>query len=160
MRQFITEENMLLISISVSRSVMPDSLRPHGLQPTRLLCPWDFPGKDARVGCHFLLLITHCQISPPDLGKHTPLTPRYCWPVPELRLVLDHPPLEITCSSSSHAKFWPPQIDPRRPITWPLGGNRKRVTPLYKTTFCDLHTSPEAWEHGPKGHPPPEATSQ
>ena len=25
---------------------MPDSWRPHGLQPTRLLCPWDFPGKD------------------------------------------------------------------------------------------------------------------
>ena len=39
----------------VSRSVMPDSLRPHGLQPTRLLCPWDFPGKDTEVGCHFLL---------------------------------------------------------------------------------------------------------
>ena len=34
---------------------MPDSLRPHGLQPTRLLCPWDFPGKDTRVVCHFLL---------------------------------------------------------------------------------------------------------
>ena len=30
-------------------------LRSHGLQPTRLLCPWDFPGKDAGVGCHFLL---------------------------------------------------------------------------------------------------------
>ena len=30
-------------------------LRPHGLQPTRLLCPWDFPGKDTGVGCHFLL---------------------------------------------------------------------------------------------------------
>ena len=24
---------------------MPDSLQPHGLQPTRLLCPWDFPGQ-------------------------------------------------------------------------------------------------------------------
>ena len=34
---------------------MPDSLRPHGRQPTRLLCPWDFPGKDTGVGCHFLL---------------------------------------------------------------------------------------------------------
>ena len=29
-------------------------LRPHGLQPTSLLCPWDFPGKDTGVGCHFL----------------------------------------------------------------------------------------------------------
>ena len=39
----------------VSRSVVPNSLRPHGLQPTRLLCPWDFPGKDTGVGGHFLL---------------------------------------------------------------------------------------------------------
>ena len=29
--------------------------RPHGLQPTRLLCPWDFPGKSAGVDCHCLL---------------------------------------------------------------------------------------------------------
>ena len=37
------------------RSVVSDSLRPHGVQPTRLLCPWDFPGKSTRVGCHCLL---------------------------------------------------------------------------------------------------------
>ena len=29
-------------------------LRPHRLQPTRLLCPWDFPGKNTGLGCHFL----------------------------------------------------------------------------------------------------------
>ena len=38
-----------------SRSVVPDSSRPHGLQPTRLLRPWDFPGKSTGVGCHCLL---------------------------------------------------------------------------------------------------------
>ena len=38
-----------------SRSVVSDSLRPHGLQPTRLLCPWDFLGKSTGVGCHCLL---------------------------------------------------------------------------------------------------------
>ena len=36
-------------------SVASDSLRPYGLQPVRLLCPWDFPGKNTGVGCHFLL---------------------------------------------------------------------------------------------------------
>ena len=41
--------------LSVSSSVVPDSLWPLGLQPTRLLCPWDFAGKDTGVGCHFLL---------------------------------------------------------------------------------------------------------
>ena len=25
------------------------------MEPARLLCPWDFPGKNTRVGCHFLL---------------------------------------------------------------------------------------------------------
>ena len=40
-----------------SRSVVSDSLWPHGLQPTRLLHPWDFPGKRTGVGCHHLLWI-------------------------------------------------------------------------------------------------------
>ena len=34
---------------------MSDSQRPHGLQPTRLFCPWDFPGKSTGVACHCLL---------------------------------------------------------------------------------------------------------
>ena len=32
-----------------------DSLRPCGLSPTGLLCPWDSPGKSTGAGCHFLL---------------------------------------------------------------------------------------------------------
>ena len=38
-----------------SRSVAPDSSHPHGLEPTRLLRPWDFPGKSTGVCCHCLL---------------------------------------------------------------------------------------------------------
>ena len=38
-----------------SRSVVSDPQRPHGLQPSRLLRPWDFPGKRTGVGCHCLL---------------------------------------------------------------------------------------------------------
>ena len=38
-----------------SRSVVSDSSRPHGLQPTRLLRPWDFLGKSTGVACHCLL---------------------------------------------------------------------------------------------------------
>ena len=46
-----------------SRSVESDSQLPHGLQPTRLLRPWDFPGKSTGVGCHCLrrcFLIGRC----------------------------------------------------------------------------------------------------
>ena len=34
---------------------MSDSVRPHRQQLTRLHHPWDFPGKNSGVGCHFLL---------------------------------------------------------------------------------------------------------
>ena len=33
----------------------PDSLRPHGRQPPRFLCPWNFPEKNTGVGCCFLI---------------------------------------------------------------------------------------------------------
>ena len=36
-------------------SAMSDSMRPHRRQPTRLPRPWDSPGKNTGVGCHFLL---------------------------------------------------------------------------------------------------------
>ena len=39
----------------LSRSVVSDPQRPQGLQPSRLLRPWDFPGKSTGVGCHCLL---------------------------------------------------------------------------------------------------------
>ena len=34
---------------------MSDSVRPYRWQPTRLLRPWDSPGKNTGMGCHFLL---------------------------------------------------------------------------------------------------------
>ena len=77
-----------------SRSVVSDPQWPHGLQPTRLLRPWDFPGKSTGVGCHCLLrtcpqiccslslsfinywvknlvVILECCISPHLLSQHT-----------------------------------------------------------------------------------------
>ena len=39
---------------SVAKSC-PTLLWPHGLWPARLLCPWDSPGKNTGVGCHFFL---------------------------------------------------------------------------------------------------------
>ena len=39
----------------LSWSIVSHSLQPHGLYPTRLLCPWYFPGKTSGAGCHFLL---------------------------------------------------------------------------------------------------------
>ena len=50
-----------------SRSVVSDSSRFHGLQPTRLLHPWDFPGKSTGVGCHRLF---HCMFIHTYIFKH------------------------------------------------------------------------------------------
>ena len=43
------------VCMCVSHSVVSSSLQPHGLQPTRALCPWNSLGKNTRVGSHSLL---------------------------------------------------------------------------------------------------------
>ena len=48
---------------------MSDSLQPHGLQPTRLLCPWDFPGKSTGVGCHCLKMLRVNKVVVSDNDK-------------------------------------------------------------------------------------------
>ena len=59
---------LLFITTSVCQSVMSSFLRPRGLQPMRLLCPWDSPGKNTGVGCHsFLQRIFLTQGSNPGL---------------------------------------------------------------------------------------------
>ena len=46
--------HVAVVVVTVS-SVMSASVRPHRRQPTRLRHPWDSPGKNTGVGCHFLL---------------------------------------------------------------------------------------------------------
>ena len=45
-----------------SRSLVSNPQQPHGLQPTSLLHPWDFPGRSTGVGCHCLLQV-YCTSS-------------------------------------------------------------------------------------------------
>ena len=45
----------MLPLLLLSHSVVPDSWQPHGMQPARLLCPWNSPSKNTGVGCHALL---------------------------------------------------------------------------------------------------------
>ena len=48
----------IIILLLFSHQATSDSSQPHGLQPTRLLCPWDLPGKCTGVGCHCLLRLS------------------------------------------------------------------------------------------------------
>ena len=44
----------LILYYACVYSVISDSSQPHGLEPSRLLCPWNFPGKNTGVDCHLL----------------------------------------------------------------------------------------------------------
>ena len=46
---------LLCVCVCVSCSVLSDSLQPCGLHPSILFCPWNFPGENTGVGCHFVL---------------------------------------------------------------------------------------------------------
>ena len=50
-----TRGDLLIMLVQCVCSVASNSSWPRGLKPTRCLCPWDFPGKNTGVGCHFIL---------------------------------------------------------------------------------------------------------
>ena len=54
------KEPLLLLQFT---SVVSDSVRPHRRQPTRLPRPWDSPGKNTGVSCHFLLQWSRSVVS-------------------------------------------------------------------------------------------------
>ena len=61
---------------------MSNSFVTHGLFPSRLLCPWNFPGKNTEEGCHFLLQrIFRTQGSNPSLLHCRQIL--YCWAIRE-----------------------------------------------------------------------------
>ena len=80
----------------LSCSVISCSLWPHRLQLARLLSPWNFPGKNTGLGCHFLLqgifptqglklhllLLLHWQVdsftTAPSVKPRIPTLPNFC----------------------------------------------------------------------------------
>ena len=53
-RQSLSERVLCMLHCC-SATIVPDSLWPYGLWSSRLLCPWDSPGKNTGIGCHALL---------------------------------------------------------------------------------------------------------
>ena len=55
---FLIWHSCSILSVIAAAAKSPQScptVWPHRRKPTRLLCPWDSPGKNTGVGCHFLL---------------------------------------------------------------------------------------------------------
>ena len=99
---------MFLEHWKFSRSVLSDSLRPHGLLPTRILRPWDSPSKSTGVGCHFLLQrifptrgsnpgLPHCRQTLYRLSHHG--SPR------TLRSIINWIPGYDICLAKNETKF-------------------------------------------------------
>ena len=83
---------------------MSGFLRPHGLQPTRVLCPWDSPSKSTGVGCH-----AHLQGILPVQGSNPCLLQLLHWQeglgVGGVSLLLKPPGKPIFMSQFSSVQF-------------------------------------------------------
>ena len=79
-----------------SHSVVSDSSRPHGLHPTRLLHPWDFPGKSTGVGCHCLLLYCYTESNIWIYNVHMLMVQQIVFIIHEERRSLHSPQLSDT----------------------------------------------------------------
>ena len=121
-----------------SRSVMSNSLLPNGLQPSRLLCPWDFPGRNTGVGYHSLLQgIFHTPGIEPKFPMSSALAGRFFTymppgkPPPHLgRDVPQQNHLGTSCPSSRD-----PHIQPSPQVPIPSRGRQGSGA---------QHTKPEA----------------
>ena len=95
---FFRQKNLVVTHTFVVQSFShaPTLLQPHRLQPTRrILCPWDSPGKNTGVGCHFLL-----QGIFPDPGIQNPCLLLGRWIFFFFFLLLSHQGiLTYTCDS-------------------------------------------------------------
>ena len=110
--------------VGVSHLVVPESLWPHELYSTRLLCPWDFPGNNTGVGCHFLLQgIFPTQGSNPSL-PHCMLF-LYLWDIKEAHLsivlLLQQPKRTKTLLQQPQQTMTPWSIVPSLNRLWSLG---------------------------------------
>ena len=83
---------------------MSNSLLPHGLQPSRLFCPWDFPGRNTGVGYHSLLQgIFHTPGIDPKFPMSSALAGRFFTSMPPGK-----PPPHLVGMSLSKTTWAPP----------------------------------------------------
>ena len=119
---------------------MSDSLHPHGWQPTRLLCPWDFPGKNTAVGCHSLLQRIFAGIKPVSPGSpafslrsEPPANPRCIQKCCLTGPLQQAPPTNCKTGPVSSGQFSFTVI--KRPRTGRQGGKADKILALNKPEF-------------------------
>ena len=117
---------------------MSESLRPSGLWPTRLLCPWDSPGKNIGVGCHFLfqgiLLAQGLKLyllSPALQADSLPAEPLLLLSNSEIQLANEL----WTPYSKSREYFWTKFLNPTFPVQLEFFFNPKFFRLFFKLKY-------------------------
>ena len=119
---------------------MPNSLWCHGLRPTRLLCPCDFPGKDTGVGCHFLL-----RGSSQPMVVSTGLT-QYDWCPCKKRSEHTHREDHVETSGKDHClqvKENGLRMKPTLPTPWPWTSSLQNCKKI--NFYCRSHSACGTW---------------
>ena len=122
-------------------SVMSDSVWPHGLWPTRVLCPWSFPSKTIGVGCCFLL-----QGVFPTQGTNPYLLHLHANSLPLSHLLWSKYQTENVLSVRKNSKL--------KPSVFPTGGHRVSgflfvwLIPVSTIGFWTWSPSPSKKCHG------------
>ena len=149
--------------VRVSCSVLSDSLRPRGLRPARLLCPWDSPGQSAAAGRPSLSRAS----SPPRDGTHvsslgrwvlyrrslqgSPLGRYVCCFSPSAGLCPRSPSSLLPSQSGRRGRHRDrPRVVPAAhrvhwaPVSFPL--DISRICPLASRGFGPVFLSPGPWQ--------------
>ena len=143
---------------------MSDSSRPHGLQPTRLLRPWNFLGKSTGVGCHRLLrqclrlelfagkfslsflFFFFSSLAIPQFGLLSQVS--------SLRLTLGHLGPVLTLSNAAHTSLFSPHlvvVDVSIWATSPLGvAVRPVICGFYYFIFSSWLCCPLRFQNSPQ----------
>ena len=152
-------------------SVVSDPVRPHRRQPTRLPRPWDSPGKNTGVGCHFLLQCMEWKVKVKSLSRvwllATPWTAAYqappsmgfarqeYWsgvPLPS-QVAKDNQRRRFIyklAQASLVSQTWATVV-PAPWWQWPISGQWLSSYLLSLTSLCFLYISLNPKEKGPDG---------
>ena len=115
---------------------MSDSVRPHRRQPTRHRHPWDSPGKNTGVGCHFLLQCMKVKVKSLSRVRllATPWTIAY------------QAPLSMRFSRQEYWSGWPLPSPSTFHIYVLLFSNKKENSNLDSEKAMAPHSSTLAWK--------------
>ena len=139
----VSKFNLIIEKCKWSRSVVSNSLGPHGLQPTRLLHPWNFPGMSTGVGCRFLL---QGNLPNPGIEPGSPALQADALPSKSPGNLYNGELAAINkCPDWNLIQFWSPGIFGHLYLNSPDSGSREEYG-IWSHTNSDFSNSPTIYQ--------------